>query len=305
MNYRLLCCFIFLVDRGTSFSIVPTTTTSSFTTAAYATTTTRLRMSKSNNKPNNPNTKTTAVEEYRNVATKILSNFLSKADDDGSSSLSSVSSTRADTNANDNASTNHNDPDSGIDWDAPKVPCLDISVLAQALDAELYEKEWFVTGNVNPIYFSNEFRFQDPDVQLSGIRSYAEGVRKLFDQNVSRAEIIETKVTSNDTITCTWRLSGKVQVGPGWTIKPYIVYTDFTVREGLIVFQQDRFEIPQWDILLSAFFPFLIGTLTSPPAPVPPMRDPPPTMPPQLVSSRKTTSSFSPFGSIMQLFTKK
>ncbi len=27
----------------------------------------------------------------------------------------------------------------------------------------------------------------------------------------------------------------------------------------MIVFQEDRFDIPGWDILISAFFPFLVG----------------------------------------------
>lgn len=53
------------------------------------------------------------------------------------------------------------------------------------------------------------------------------------------------------------------------TIKPYICYSDFTVdaESGLIVRQEDRFDIPQWDILLSALFPFLIGKVTKEPAP--------------------------------------
>lgn len=33
------------------------------------------------------------------------------------------------------------------------------------------------------------------------------------------------------------------------------------------MFQEDRFDIPGWDILLSALFPFLIGKVTKDPAP--------------------------------------
>jgi hypothetical protein len=51
-------------------------------------------------------------------------------------------------------------------------------------------------------------------------------------------------------------------------IKPYICYTDFTVNnDGLITFQEDRFDIPGWDIVLSSIFPFLIGKVTAPIAP--------------------------------------
>jgi len=188
------------------------------------------------------------VQEYRNAATEVLSKFMKKEEEEA------------------------DDPLAGIDFSAPKlVQKLSLETLAAALDAELYEKEWFVTGKVNPIYFADSFRFQDPDVKLDGIEAYARGVNKLFDQETSRAEIISTvtKSTVPNTITCTWRLSGKADIGPGLTIKPYIVYTDFTVDPdtGLIVFQEDRFDLPQWDILLSSLFPFLIGKLTAPPAP--------------------------------------
>lgn len=148
---------------------------------------------------------------------------------------------------------------------------MPLETLAAVLDAELYEKEWFVTGNVNPIYFSDSFTFQDPDVKLTGIEEYARGVLRLFNQSTSRAQIISAAVndTIPDTITVTWRLSGGVNIGPGLTIKPYICYTDFTVDPdtGLVVFQEDSFDVPGWDILLSALFPFLIGKVTKEPAP--------------------------------------
>lgn len=201
--------------------------------------------------------KSQGVEEYRNPVTEFLANFM-----DNKSAMED--------------SKQQDDPLDAIDFDAPKLAKrMTLEQLAAALDAELYEKEWFVTGNVNPTYFDDAFRFEDPDVKLEGIEAYARGVHKLFDQQVSRAEIIGTVVNGDipNTITCTWRLSGKADIGPGLTIKPYIVYTDFTVdpASGLIVKQEDRFDLPQWDILLSSLLPFLIGVLTAPPAPpVPP-----------------------------------
>lgn len=212
------------------------------------------------------------VEEYKNAATSILSNFMQK--DNGMKTKNDVDTLTIDS-----------DPLASIDFDTPKFQKVNLETLAQILDAELYTKEWFVNGNVNPIYFANEFEFQDPDVKLSGIENYARGVYKLFD-DTSRAEIISTVVNSDlgdNVITCTWRLSGKVKIGPGdgLTIKPYIVYTDFTVEDktGLIVKQEDRFDIPGWDILLSALFPFLIGVVTKEAAPPVVTRDPMPVYP--------------------------
>jgi len=184
------------------------------------------------------------VEEYKNAATKILSNFMSTKGSMGTTTATSEEVT---------------DPLEGIDFDAPKIPSTTtLETLAAALDYELIEKEWFVTGRVNPSYFSKEFEFQDPDVQLKGIEEYARGVRKLFDQDTSRAEIISTVVNTTMStietpiITCTWRLSGKVNIGYGLPIKPYIIYTDFTIdpKTSLITMQEDRFSLPPWDILL-------------------------------------------------------
>lgn len=84
--------------------------------------------------------------------------------------------------------------------------------------------------------------------------------------------ISKTPVTPNcRRITITWRLTGRVNIGPnGLPIKPYLIFTDYDVDDitGLIVFQEDRFSIPGYDILLSALFPALItwGVL-SPPCP--------------------------------------
>ena len=61
------------------------------------------------------------------------------------------------------------DPLAEIDFNAPKIQKKSLEELAAILDYELYEKEWFVTGLVNPIYFADDFEFQDPDVKIDGI----------------------------------------------------------------------------------------------------------------------------------------
>ena len=219
-------------------------------------------------------------QEYRNVATQFLSNFMSKQEADTTDALADIA------------------------FSAPKLNRkLSLELMAAVLDAELYKKEWFVTGKVNPIYFADSFRFQDPDVTLDGIEAYARGVNKLFDQATSRAEIISTVVNEfiPDTITCTWRLSGKANIGPGLNIKPYIVCTDLTIdpETGLVVFQEDRFDLPQWDILLSSLFPFLIGKLTAPPAPPAELRVV--TMP-TLTGLKNRTPAENPFDVLQQFF---
>jgi hypothetical protein len=219
-------------------------------------------------------------------------------------------------------------------------------------------------------YFSEDFKFQDPDVKVNGIEGtatttptmyivyvfapawtrwnlmflqpniffkfrggrlewpfvpsssccccccfhvaeYSKGVQKIFDQATSRAEILSTRLviptsdttttatiaTNKPVITVTWRLSGGVNIAGGLTIKPYMIDTDFVIdpTTKLIVFQEDKFAIPAWDILLSALFPFVIGTLTSPPAPPVPQRNnvffPPELLLPQSTTTTSTTTT--------------
>eukprot|EP00601_Ochromonadales_sp_CCMP2298_P004605 CAMPEP_0173181490 /NCGR_PEP_ID=MMETSP1141-20130122/7309_1 /TAXON_ID=483371 /ORGANISM="non described non described, Strain CCMP2298" /LENGTH=221 /DNA_ID=CAMNT_0014104475 /DNA_START=228 /DNA_END=893 /DNA_ORIENTATION=+ len=156
-----------------------------------------------------------------------------------------------------------------INWDIPKRRKTSLSRLAADLEEALGRREWFVTGNIEPAFFSEDFVFEDPDVKLAGVRAYARGVNKLFDQSTSRCEVVSAVVNSTqpDLLTITWRLSGGVNIGR-LAIKPYIVYTDFKIDPaGLVVSQLDRFSIPGTDILLSALFPFLVGPLKlAPPA---------------------------------------
>jgi hypothetical protein len=209
----------------------------------------RLAVSATGRKNGGGDEMTSDVDEYRNAPTAFLSNFMQKTA----------------------PATSGGDPLADIDFDGPKISKVKLETLAAMLDYELCEREWFVTGLVDPSYFDPSFAFEDPDVKLTGIEEYARGVRRLFDQATSRAEIISCVVNSTvpNTITVTWRLSGRVNIGPGLPIKPYICYTDFTVDEGsgLVTKQEDRFDVPGWDILLSALFPFLIGRITKAPAP--------------------------------------
>lgn len=150
-----------------------------------------------------------------------------------------------------------------VDWNKPKSSGTPAE-MAQRLEAGLRANEWFVTGNVMPEYFADDFEFVDPDVSVSGIRDYAEGVRRLFAED-ARAEVVACDLVDN-VVNVTWRLSGGVNIGVfGLKLKPYIVYTELHLRDGLVVFQRDRFDLPGWDILLSAIAPWL--PFLAPPAP--------------------------------------
>ena len=69
-----------------------------------------------------------------------------------------------------------------VDFGAPKASGMTLAALAERVERRLAESEWFVTGVVDAAVFAEGFEFKDDSVATKGIRSYALGVRKLFDQ---------------------------------------------------------------------------------------------------------------------------
>ena len=187
-------------------------------------------------------------EEYTNIAAKLFSAFIRPLD------KKSVGNKGVNLDC--------------IDWDCNKRKKTNLKRLNRDLFESIKLREWFVTGNVEPQFFSDDFAFEDPDVKTNGIENYARAVSKIFAPG-TRAEVIRSVIDEEASIiTIIWRLEGRVRIGPGLPIKPFIVSSDLTVNsDGLVSFQRDRFSLPGWDIFLSALFPALNGVITSKPEP--------------------------------------
>lgn len=170
----------------------------------------------------------------------------------------------------DNKSTSTAEVDNPLDlikWDGPKKRGLNPEQMADAINDGLREREWFVTGKGLPELYSDDFSFSDPQVSLVGYEQYCRQVRRLFDQDTARCEIVCCSVTASDTITVLWRNSGRVNIGPfGVELKPYVVTTRLQMGgDNLIVSQVDEFESDGAGLLLYQI-PFL-RSLAGAPAP--------------------------------------
>ncbi|GFH44158.1 hypothetical protein CTEN210_00632 [Chaetoceros tenuissimus] len=106
------------------------------------------------------------------------------------------------------------DPLASIPWNISKNRELNMYQLADAINDGLIENEWFVTGKGRPEFFSEKFVFSDPQVTLEGFENYCRGVRRLFDQETARCELVCCAVTGENQITVLWRNSGIVNIGP-------------------------------------------------------------------------------------------
>lgn len=160
-------------------------------------------------------------------------------------------------------------PLDGIDWDGPKKRGLNLEQMADAINDGLVEREWFVTGQGKPELFSTNFAFTDPDVSLVGYEEYCRAVRRLFDQETARCELVCCSVTSPNTIVLLWRNSGRVNLGPLQVdLKPYLVTTTLKADPddgNLIVEQVDEFESDPLGLVL--YQVPLLRPLAGPPAP--------------------------------------
>ncbi|CAM9722629.1 unnamed protein product [Sphacelaria rigidula] len=141
--------------------------------------------------------------------------------------------------------------------------------MAAAVDEGLTRNGWFVTGRMDASLFSDDFFFEDPNVSLRGVGTYAEGVAKLFDQEESsRCDVISSEA-DGERIVVRWRLAGRLNLPTNPPIKPYVVTTTFERdADGLLSTQKDEFDIAGWDILLHAVFPgHPFGAEPAPPVP--------------------------------------
>ncbi len=91
-----------------------------------------------------------------------------------------------------------------IDWAAPKARGLSMEALAKALESGLRKRSWFVTGNIMPELFSDNFSFKDPNVKLEGVEAYARGVNKVFNQKTSRMQVCTHQTIDEHS---TWQVS--------------------------------------------------------------------------------------------------
>mmetsp|Transcript_45030 Transcript_45030/g.97802 ORF Transcript_45030/g.97802 Transcript_45030/m.97802 type:complete len:223 (+) Transcript_45030:41-709(+) len=139
-----------------------------------------------------------------------------------------------------------------------------VEEVAKSLDKALREDIWFVSGRVRKEFFSLAFKFRDPDVSLAGIEAYGKGVAALFDQEKTRAEILDVRATGPSEIEVRWRLEATVGLPPTLPVriataelKPYVVTSILRLdQDGLVEFQEDVFDQPTSELLKSARITF-------------------------------------------------
>jgi len=145
-----------------------------------------------------------------------------------------------------------------------KLTGISLEQLKEKIVDGVTSTNWFITGRVDYRLFSSNFKFKDPSVKVSGIEEYAAGVFRLFNPE-STMDIVSTKITGDREIEMVWRLEAVLNLPFSPKIKAYYVTTYFrTDDEGLVCEQEEFFSIPEWELIVSIFFPN-VGTPPAPP----------------------------------------
>ena len=156
----------------------------------------------------------------------------------------------------------------------PKLIDRAMSQIASIIEADWKSgKGYYITGKLTKEIYRDDCFFDgpDPDMPVVGLRKYIASTAQLFDQKVSRADIIGTMETNEETRTIIvhWRLEGILNLPWHPKLKPWTGTTTYHIDEsGLINKHMETWDISVLDAFASTLFPFLsIGA--APAAPIP------------------------------------
>eukprot|EP00854_Cymbomonas_tetramitiformis_P022052 gene22052-26569_t len=141
---------------------------------------------------------------------------------------------------------------------------LPIDEMRTLIETGLKQDQWMVTGKVHSWLFRDDFSFSDPSVAVSSLAAYARGVNKLFYQDGSKMDVYDVVAKDDSTLEINWRLEATINIPFKPRIKPFKITTTYWLDEdGLVWAGEDKFEVNDFELLISIFFPSF-GVITPP-----------------------------------------
>ncbi|KAJ1630710.1 hypothetical protein T492DRAFT_1001313 [Pavlovales sp. CCMP2436] len=147
-----------------------------------------------------------------------------------------------------------------------KLGHLALGEIAAILYAD-FERAAYINGRLTRAVYDDECFFDgpDPDMPVRGVRKYCLAVGGLFDVPRSECRLLGAPVVDElaGTISCHWRLAGKLRLPWHPAFKPYLGYTTYRVdaQSGLIAEQIEAWSIHPFFAFLSVLLPDLADTL--------------------------------------------
>lgn len=154
-----------------------------------------------------------------------------------------------------------------IDQPASALPCagaklehLGLAQLAAVLQGD-FERRAFVSGRHTRAIYLDECVFDgpDPDMPVVGVRKYCLAVSGLFDPASSRCALLGAPAVDEEarTISCHWRLSGRLRLPWKPAFKPYLGRTTYRIdgATGLICSSCEEWSVHPLVAFLSVLAP--------------------------------------------------
>ncbi|CAM6115953.1 unnamed protein product [Calypogeia fissa] len=137
---------------------------------------------------------------------------------------------------------------------------LSIEDVKKVIEADIIERQYPVTGNLTESIYNENCRFQDPTIDIQGVKKYTAALQFLFEPDTSKHEILNIEVTGPRTVQVDWRLRGYMKLPWRPYIPPYEGTTTYTTDEsGLIVSHSETWKISPFTAFIQALTPSFLS----------------------------------------------
>ncbi|CAI5465942.1 unnamed protein product [Closterium sp. Yama58-4] len=158
---------------------------------------------------------------------------------------------------------------------------LSVEQVKDIIARDISEGQYFVTGDLTASVYRDDCRFKDPTNDTSGLARYLAAVSILFDPAFSKQELLSIAVTSDKSVTATWRLGGYLKFPWQPRVEPFTGSTVYELDDdNLVAVHNETWSISPITALIETFTPTfgpkqLHGTAMSkqPTAALPPYPD--------------------------------
>ena len=105
----------------------------------------------------------------------------------------------------------------------PKVVGLSLDAAMHAVRADVEQRQYYVTGQMNASVYSETCYFDgpDPDMPVRSLVRYRDALHGLFDPELSRFDLVAIVPRGPNAFAAYWRLEGALQLPWRPTIKPF------------------------------------------------------------------------------------
>ncbi|GJP40534.1 hypothetical protein CLOM_g206 [Closterium sp. NIES-68] len=133
---------------------------------------------------------------------------------------------------------------------------LPIEQVKDLIARDISEGQYFVTGDLTASIFRDDCRFKDPTNDTSGLGRYLAAVSILFDPAYSKQELLSIAVTSDKSITATWRLGGYLKFPWQPRVEPFTGSTVYELDDdNLVALHNESWSISPITALVETFTP--------------------------------------------------